>query len=188
MRDLEIRGAGNLLGTRQSGHIAAIGFDMYCRLLRESVERLSGKRPVAGLENTSLRADFLCLSETDFAAGNTELVPAFIPASYMEEPKLRIMAYRSLAELRNPQELDLLAAGWRDRFGPLPEVIENLLVCTRLKLAAAQARIQTIEIRARQLRLTRNGKAIQIEGKFPRLRAVRDRDCLQEALKLVLSL
>lgn len=188
MRDLEIRGAGNLLGTRQSGHIAAIGFDMYCRLLRESVERLSGKRPVTGLENTSLRADFLCLSQTDFAASKAGLVAAFIPASYMEEPKLRIMAYRSLAELRNPEELDLLATGWRDRFGHPPEAIENLLVCTRLKLAAARVRIQTIEIRARQLRLTRNGKSIQIEGKFPRLRSRLDRDCLKEALALVVAL
>jgi transcription-repair coupling factor (superfamily II helicase) len=188
MRDLEIRGAGNLLGTRQSGHIAAIGFDLYCRLLRESVERLSGKRPIIGLQDTSLRADFLCFSEAEFSRAPTGRVAAFIPATYMAEPKLRIMAYRSLAELHDEKELASLISGWRDRFGIPPEAVENLLNCTRLKLACACIRIQAIEIHARQLRLKRGGRPIQIDGKFPRLRSHHERDCLEEARGIVASL
>ncbi len=185
MRDLEIRGAGNLLGIKQSGHIAAVGFDMYCKLLRESVDHLAGRRATPPLAATALYADFLSLSETTFTRGDCGLVPAFIPASYMAEARLRIAAYRSLAELRNIAELSLLAEGWRDRFGRPPEAVENLLTATELKLVAAAARIQNVEIRKRQLRLTRNGKPVQIEGKFPRLTAHKDRDCLKEALDLI---
>ena len=127
-------------------------------------------------------------SEAEFAGAPKGTVPAFIPTSYMDEARLRIMAYRSLAELRNLPELEILASGWRDRFGRPPEAVENLLTCTKLKLMASKSRIDDIEIRNRQLRLTRNGHPIQVDGRYPRLKARKDRDTLAEAVELVATL
>jgi transcription-repair coupling factor (superfamily II helicase) len=99
MRDLEIRGAGSILGTAQSGHIMAVGFDLYCQLLRQAVAQLKGDklRPRPDVE---VRLDFVASSESEYvAAGSEKLLPAFIPASYISDSGLRIQAYRHFAEM-----------------------------------------------------------------------------------------
>src|SRR5476651_965370 len=92
MRDLEIRGAGNLLGTAQSGHITAVGFDLYCQLLRQAVGQLKGKKGV-GLRECKLQFDFLVWQEGDV---DETRVGAFMPRSYLSESRWRIDAYRRL--------------------------------------------------------------------------------------------
>jgi transcription-repair coupling factor (superfamily II helicase) len=170
MRDLEIRGAGNLLGTRQSGHISAIGFDLYCQLLRQSVDRLQG-RAVRERVDVSVRVDFLCFSEAEIArATDPNTLGAFLPSAWLPEARLRISAYKELASLVSERDLDSLCAAWRDRFGRFPAPAEQLIEVTRLKLLAAAAAISAIEIRGQRLMLTRNGEFIMLEGRrFPRL-------------------
>ena len=168
MRDLEIRGAGNLLGTEQSGHIIAVGFDLYCKMLRRAVDSVKGQKSGGG--TATLRLDFLATEEGTFAASEN-LAAAFVPHAYMPEPKLRIEAHRRLAEASTRQELDTLRTSWRDRFGPLPQALENSLLCAAIKLEATRHRIPLVEVRGEKLMLTRGGHFILIGGRFPRLTA-----------------
>ena len=97
MRDLEIRGAGNILGTAQSGHIINIGFDLYCQLLQQAVEELQGKRPRIRAD-VPIRLDFVSTNEAEYVSSQSHLEPAFIPADYISQPQTRIQAYKKLAE------------------------------------------------------------------------------------------
>jgi transcription-repair coupling factor (superfamily II helicase) len=190
MRDLEIRGAGNLLGTKQSGHIAAVGFDLYCQLLRQSVDRLRGKTPQKRVE-CSFRSDFTAFSENEFARGSGDgpLLPCYLPAAWLDDTKLRITAYRELAEGMSEKDLDQLATRWKDRFGRLPAPAENLLNVTRLRLTGANKGVSSIEIKGQRLMLQRNGDYIMLEGRrFPRLTTIAPQDKLQESLELMRSL
>ncbi|MFP6872121.1 MAG: transcription-repair coupling factor [Verrucomicrobiales bacterium] len=184
MRDLEIRGAGNLLGTQQSGHIAAVGFDLYCKLLRQSVERLKGNNATDRAE-CSLRIDFLCNNEAAYLKAPGDTLPAFLPYSFLPDATLRINAYRQLAELENLKSLKALIREWRDRFGPPPPAVDCLLRCTELKLAASGSGIQSVEILGDKLMLTRNGEYVLIKGKFPRLQGSKPEERLKNALILV---
>ncbi|MGI9607378.1 MAG: transcription-repair coupling factor [Acidimicrobiales bacterium] len=110
MRDLEIRGAGNLLGTGQSGHIAAVGYDLYCQMVTEAVSELKGETVEQAVEL------------------NVELpVKAFLPDSYMNTEDQRLEAYRRLAAISTTAEVDDVRAEWLDRYGPLPDAAANLL-------------------------------------------------------------
>lgn len=168
MRDLEIRGAGNLLGTEQSGHIITVGFDLYCKMLRRAVDSLKGKKSGGG--TATLRLDFVATEEGAFASGG-DLAASFVPHAYMPESKMRIDAHRRLAEAASREELDKLRAAWRDRFGPLPQAVENALLCSAIKLEATRRRIPLVEVRGEKLMLTRGGNFVLIGGRFPRLTA-----------------
>jgi transcription-repair coupling factor (superfamily II helicase) len=173
MRDLEIRGAGSILGTAQSGHIMAVGFDLYCQLLKQAVAQLKGEKLRPRLE-VEVRLDFLATNEGEFlAAGPEKLVPAFIPTTYITDAVLRIQAYRNLAEITTTEHLQRLRRDWRDRFGKWPPAVDNLLLLSEIKLAAARARVSRVEVRAEKLMLTRRGDFILVGGKFPRLTSVR---------------
>lgn len=187
MRDLEIRGAGNLLGTQQSGHIAAIGFDLYCQLLKQSVSKLKGE-PSADRIDLSFHADFLCTNESHFLKDPSGSLPAFIPADYMPEAKLRITAYRELAEASRIEDLETLRENWADRFGRLPAPVEHLLTATEVKIRAGLHGCSSAEIRDGKLKLMKNGKFIQINGKFPRLIGDNEEEWLESALDWVLDL
>lgn len=187
MRDLEIRGAGNLLGTQQSGHIAAIGFDLYCQLLKQSVGKLKGES-VGDRIDLSLHIDFLCTNEAQYTKDPEGSLPAFIPGDYMPEARLRITAYRELAEASQVEELESLRENWQDRFGKLPAPAENLLICTEIKILAAQKGCSSIEVQDGKLKLMKNGKYIQINGKFPRLIGDDEEEWLESALDWVLDL
>ena len=187
MRDLEIRGAGNLLGTQQSGHIAAIGFDLYCQLLKQSVSKLKGE-PSADRVEISLHIDFVCTNEAHFQKDPEGNLQAFIPAAYMPEARLRITAYRELAEASLPADLDALRENWKDRFGHLPASAENLLRVTEIRIRAARKGCSVLEIQDQKLKLTKNGKYIQINGKFPRLIGDNEEEWLESALDWILDL
>lgn len=185
MRDLEIRGAGNLLGTQQSGHIVAVGFDLYCQMLKASVNRISGKRSTGRIE-VVLSLDFVALSEAAWLDEPEKRLPAFIPQSFIAEAPQRIAAYRQIAEVVTQKELAELIRHWRDRYGVFPAAVENLLRCTELKLNAHRAGVSAVEVKDQKLMLTRKGEYIQIGGKFPRLDARKPlEDQLAEAVTLV---
>ena len=119
MRDLEIRGAGNLLGTQQSGHIAAIGYELYCQLLENAVRQLTHQPPKISLEV------------------DVELpVEAFLPVEYVPDMRHRIDIYRRISRLTDVTQLDDLREELADRFGPLPETVERLLAIGELKIDA----------------------------------------------------
>ena len=168
MRDLEIRGAGNLLGTEQSGHIAAVGFDLYCQMLKQAVNKSQGRRGRRPID-VAVRADFLCLSESAYHGAMFGTEPAFIPGTYIEDGKLRIQAYRALAEVSSRKELEELEKTWQDQFGKVPRAITNLLQCAAIRLAAAHHEIASVEIKERKLMLQRGNSYIMVNGKFPRL-------------------
>ncbi len=186
MKDLEIRGAGNLLGTKQSGHISQIGFELYCQLLRQSVERLKGRKDATRGE-TSFKADFICFSETAYAREDPKLIlPAFLPAAWLEETKVRITAYREISEAGTEKSLAALEASWRDRFGRIPEAAARLIEITRIKCLAAAEGIASVEINGQRLMLHRNGDYILLEGRrFPRLQSASPQGKLTEAATLL---
>jgi len=179
MRDLEIRGAGNLLGPEQSGHITAVGFELYCRLLKHSVGKLKGE--TAPLEiAVKIRLDFLATNQQD--AG------ACLPASYIAEPQHRIEMYRKLAQAQDAKALGELKKELRDRFGPLPEAAELALKVADLKLAAAAKGLTMIEVKENKLMLARHEDYVMLKGKFPRLREKTAMARLKEIKKDVLAL
>ena len=121
MRDLEIRGAGDLLGAEQSGHVAALGFELYVELLGEAVAELSGqRRPVARPVRVDARVD------------------AYVPASYIGSEALKIDLHRRLALTDDEDELRELQIATQDRYGPLPEPVENLFAIQEAKLKLAR--------------------------------------------------
>ncbi|MFZ5595736.1 MAG: transcription-repair coupling factor [Bacillota bacterium] len=127
MRDLEIRGAGNLLGAEQHGHIDAVGFDLYCRLLEEAVREARGEEQ-AGPVEASIEVP----------------VEAYIPEQYMPDPNQRVEIYRRMAGLLDEPSLDDLAGELADRFGPVPLPVERLLRVARIKALASALRIKNI--------------------------------------------
>lgn len=185
MRDLEIRGAGNLLGTQQSGHIAAIGFELYCQLLQQSIAQINGKALSARIE-TSFRADFLVMSETRLLSLDARsFIGAFIPKSYISDPGLRISAYKELACAQSIKELSQIQKCWIDRFGKIPTSVGHLLTMHKIRIIAAKNNISAVEISEQKLKLTRNDAPIMINGRFPRLESTKPSDKLNEALSML---
>jgi len=188
MRDLEIRGAGSILGTAQSGHIMAVGFDLYCQLLKQAVAQLKGEKARARIE-VEIRLDFVATNEAEFIqAGPETRVPAFIPTSYVTDPTLRIQAYRNLAGVTTREQLDRLRKEWRDRFGKFPTAVDNLLLLNEIRLSAARAGLTRVEVREAKLMLTRRGDFILVGGKFPRISTDRIERQLGEVLDLIRKL
>jgi transcription-repair coupling factor (superfamily II helicase) len=200
MRDLEIRGAGNLLGTAQSGQIAAVGFDLYCRMLRQAVARMKGESPGSGeldLGNQALlRLDFVAMTPEELSRSNPtpeggakiSRCGAFIPSVYLPESRLRIEAHRSLAAAPDVAALELIAASWRDRFGPLPQEISHLFLAERIRREAAAKGITKVETRGERLMLTRGGNFLLIGHRFPRLTASKAASKLSEILRFLEAL
>ncbi len=142
MRDMEIRGAGEILGARQHGHIAAVGFDLYCRLLSNAIEhartktqKREGHSPADG---SAPAAPMLASPLIDLP------IRAHIPEDYVPESALRLRLYRRLADVTTSAQVDELARELEDRFGAPPEEVQNLLYLLRLKVAALQAHIASI--------------------------------------------
>ena len=188
MRDLEIRGAGSILGTAQSGHIMAVGFDLYCQLLKQAVAQRKGEKLRLRLE-VDLRLDFVATNEAEFVhLGPKICVSAFIPTSFIGEATLRIQAYRRIAEITTRDQAERLKRDWRDRFGQFPPAVDNLFLLTEIKLAAAEAGISRVEVREGKLMLTRRGDFILVGGKFPRLVAGRIEQRLREIQELIKKL
>jgi len=132
MRDLEIRGSGNLLGTGQSGHVASVGYDLYCQLVNEEVSALKGE-PMESLQEISIELP----------------VAAQIPHSYISKEDLRLEAYRRLAICKSLEDVSEIQSEWIDRFGAIPFAAKNLLSVAKLRCEARKLGI--VEIAGRTL-------------------------------------
>jgi transcription-repair coupling factor (superfamily II helicase) len=132
MKDLEIRGAGNLLGTEQSGHIAAVGFELYCQLLAEAVEELKAAR-VGGEGEKALRPKCLPLPPVDLP------LSAYIPESYVSDLGIRLNLYQRMARVSEEAEIDNIGQEFQERFGRPPLPAANLLYILRIRILAQKA-------------------------------------------------
>ena len=140
MRDLEIRGSGDLLGTRQSGYIASVGFHLYTRLLADAVNAIKkddgGPTGTEELSDQILRP--LVKIDLPLAVG--------IPEDYIQDRSVRLALYRRAAAVTGSVEIKELRDEFRDRFGPLPETVKNLLLPLKLKVLGEKAGIESIFI------------------------------------------
>lgn len=147
MRDLEIRGSGDILGTQQSGYIAAVGFHLYTRLLADAVNRFNKDK-----------SDYQGKRELPFQilrpAVQIDLpLPVGIPEEYIQDRSVRLSLYRRAASILNSEQIEQLNKEFADRFGPLPETVENLLLQLGIKLLAESAGLEGISILNEQLNL-----------------------------------
>ena len=142
MRDLELRGAGDLLGDEQSGHVAAVGFELYVSLLDDAIEQLraSGDGDREGAEEAPVRLDV----EVD----------AYLPADYIPFEAAKIDVHRRVAGARKPGELRAIRDELRDRFGPVPDPVENLFALQRARIELGTAGARTAEVRGGRLSIT----------------------------------
>jgi transcription-repair coupling factor (superfamily II helicase) len=155
MRDLEIRGAGNLLGANQSGHIAAVGYDLYVQMVTEAVAELKGEPK---REPAEIKLDVP--------------IDAFLPADYVAREDLRIEAYRRLAGVSTHAEVDDIALEWADRFGPVPPAAEALLRVGHLRAECARIGIREVAVARGVARLTpaklMTSQTIRLQRKWPK--------------------
>jgi transcription-repair coupling factor (superfamily II helicase) len=215
MRDLELRGAGNLLGAEQSGHIVGVGFELYCQLLRQSVARLKGEKAAAAIR-ASVKFDFVFVGEgasppagaagsrgrhedsytairdaEHDASGAVEVarIQARIPASYLAETRLRIDFYRKLALADTPTRLREIEADLRDRFGKFGDDVRALLLVTEIRIRAEQKGILSVETESSRLKCLRNSGRrddwVQMGTRFPRLTASRPLLRLREIISFL---
>jgi transcription-repair coupling factor (superfamily II helicase) len=141
MRDLEIRGAGNLLGDEQSGHVAAVGFELYCQMLEDAAEALrTGVEELPEEPREPVRID------VD--------VDAYVPSEYIPFEAAKIDVHRRVAAAREPGELRALREELEDRFGPLPGSVANLLDLQRVRITLGDAGVRSVEFRAGRLRVS----------------------------------
>ncbi len=129
MRDLEIRGAGNLLGADQSGHIAAVGYDLYVRMVAEAVAELKGETPS---EPAEIKLDLA--------------VDANLPPDYVAREDLRLEAYRRLATVSSLEEVEDIRSEWEDRYGPLPRPAAALLAVGRLRAECVRTGVREVTV------------------------------------------
>jgi len=192
MRDLELRGAGNLLGAEQSGHIVGVGFELYCQLLRQSVARLKGDKHAAAVranvkldfvfvgegvasERAQAVDSFTALRQAERAEGTIDQVQARLPSTYVSETRLRIDFYRKLALAENPAQVKALEGELKDRFGKFGDEVRALLLVTEIRVRAEQKGLLTVESDGARLKCLRNSGRhddfIQLSHRFPRLTA-----------------
>jgi transcription-repair coupling factor (superfamily II helicase) len=149
LKDLEIRGAGNLLGAEQSGHAQAVGFDLYLRWLEETVRSLRGQGTAEQPAPPEVVLDR----------------PAHLPDTYVPDDDVKLDLYRRLARAATSGEIDGLRDELRERFGPLPPMVETLLDMTRLRVMGAALGLQNVLVRGEEARLTfRPGTAPRLAG------------------------
>ena len=153
MRDLEIRGAGNLLGAEQHGHMQSVGYDLYCKMLNEAVKELKGTAKVEDRYETVLDL------ETD----------AYIPNSYIKNEAQKLDIYKRIASLENAEECEDMLEELTDRFGDVPKAVENLLEIARLKAQAHGLYITEVSGNPNRLKLTMYEKANIVVTKIPKL-------------------
>jgi transcription-repair coupling factor (superfamily II helicase) len=184
MYDLEIRGAGEFLGSRQHGHIAAVGFDLYTRMLTYAVEKLkkemaAGHRPSEQQEGTEPVPKFLVEKKEPLRESTvpyleeplgkaiqiTLPLPAFLPEDYAGDADLRLQLYRRLARLCSEKEIAEMQHELEDRFGPLPEAATLLLYQLRLKALALAAGVESIATDSDQV-VVRYGQLSQTDRQY----------------------
>lgn len=153
MRDLEIRGAGNLLGARQHGHMEAVGYDLYCKMLNEALQRLKGET----------------VEEEEYETSVDIKVDAFIPVSYIKNELQKLDVYKRIAEIETEEEKTDMVDELLDRFGEPPASVMNLLSIALLKQKAHRAYITDIVSKDKDIRFVMYPKAKIAAEKIPAL-------------------
>lgn len=144
MRDLEIRGAGNLLGSEQHGHMEAVGYDLYCKLLNESVKEIKGEATIHEGFETAIDLD----------------VDAFIPDRYIRNEAQKLDIYKRIAAISNEEEYDDMLEELMDRFGELPKSVQNLLTIARLKSVAHEIYVTDLTQKGDEIKFVLYEKAM----------------------------
>lgn len=187
MRDLELRGAGNILGMKQSGHIAGVGFELYCQLLRQSIAGLKGENPIK-IFRAEIRLDFVrfsnlpesgakdmrneyqILKDEKNAAHLGDVIVATLPADYISDVRVRIDTFRRLAMAGTPDEVRVVEESMEDRFGKLPPEARAFCMIAELRCVAEAHGIVELETEAGTIRARRRrGDFVKIGVNFPRL-------------------
>ena len=153
MRDLEIRGAGNLLGAEQHGHMEAVGYDLYCKMLNEAVKQLKGEME----------------EEETFTTTMDLNVDAFIPASYIPNEYQKLDVYKRIAAIENREEMEDMTEELIDRFGDIPKKVEKLLEVAALKAQAHQLYVTAVEQKGEVYTFTMYEKAKVHPERIPKL-------------------
>ncbi|MGA0333458.1 MAG: transcription-repair coupling factor [Kiritimatiellia bacterium] len=184
LRDLEIRGAGNILGPQQSGHIASVGFELYCQLLEASIRKLK-RLPPERLVDVKVRIDFLQLRPEEPLRENA----CFLPVDYMEDEALRVEIYRRISALPTLEKVETLSREIQDRFGRHPVAVQNLLQVARIRVAAADLRLREVDVQNDKVLLRfPDGTLLQPDHRFPRLRRSSPTEKLDELFNLLREL
>lgn len=153
MRDLEIRGAGNLLGSKQHGHMEAVGYDLYCKMLNEAVKDLKGETKEEDNYDTVVDMD----------------IDAFIPATYIKSEFQKLDIYKRIADISSEEEFLDMQEELLDRFGDMPRAVNNLLNIAFLKSFAHQAFVTKLDHKGKKVKLTMYGQAPLDVTKIPAL-------------------
>jgi transcription-repair coupling factor (superfamily II helicase) len=156
MRDLEIRGAGNLLGVAQSGFIGAVGFETYAQLLAEAIAERKGAQPLVDVREAVIDVK----------------LDAFVPSDYIPQVSQKIAVYQQLASARTLQDVEEVVASVRDRFGPLPGPFENLAEITRLRVLALHASVTRVVINEQRLTLGVGSGFVLDPAAIPKLQSI----------------
>lgn len=154
LRDMEIRGVGNILGAEQHGHMVSVGFDLYCKLLEEAVAELKG-------QSVTTEAD----TQIDLN------ITAFLPETYVADSEQRLVEYKRLSDVKNERELSLLLEEWKDRFGNPPQEALQLVAVVKLRLLASKAAVSAIKPEAQGIRLSvgfRLQQWLPIQARLPK--------------------
>lgn len=177
MRDLELRGAGNLLGARQSGHVSGVGFELYCHLLQESVAKLQGQAPKQ--RPVEIKLDFIHAGVGSFGARtaqsqNAARNRADLPHSYISEPSIRIELYRRLSACADCNAVEAIQREMTDRFGMPPTAVHILIEVTKVRILAQRAHVMRVLHQDGKLMCSRPGPQntesfIKSGSRFPRL-------------------
>ena len=192
LQDLELRGSGNLLGEKQSGHIAAVGFDLYCKLLQQSVAQLKGNPEFTF--RASLKIDFIRNGDPSTELGETASTPiryAYIPNDYLSEAQLRIDFYRKLAMANRLSELEEIEQELKDRFGKVPEPVQDLGQLTRLRVLCQEKGFRELLVESSIIKATwarpleHQGTYWMIGNRFPRLSKKTPKEQLKELLRKI---
>ena len=195
LHDLELRGSGNLLGEKQSGHIANVGFDLYCKLLQQSIAQLKGKTEFTF--RSSLKIDFIRngdpLADDEQMTG-TQVRYAYLPNTYISEAQLRIDFYRKLAMANELSEVEGIEQELKDRFGKVPEPAQDLCKLTQLRVLCQEKGFRELLVETSIVKATwarpseQQGTYWMIGNRFPRLTKKKPKEQLKELLKKIAQL
>ena len=205
MKDLELRGAGNLIGSEQSGEIAGVGFDLYCQLLRQSIARLKGEKTASHVR-AEVRLDFIdrglgggrsrptgearfeVFRKESLDQGRIQNVAAEIPAAYIPESRIRVDLYRRLGLVSTRAEMEQIEKEIADRFGRMPEPVKVLLEVTKIRVEAEYHDIASVSSEGPLLRLKKTdkeGSYVKTGSRFPRLTRKKPLSRLSEILSVI---
>jgi len=184
LRDLEIRGSGNLIGTEQSGYINAVGFELYCHYLKMAAAEMKGEK-LLNIEECELSLDFVVFGK--ISGGNSTKMESLIPTEYIESEKLRYQFYRKIALAGDEKAIEELSSELDDRFGRIPKELKNLLELQRLKISILGAGYDRVRTAGPELEIydSKRKRYLMVGGRQPKLAEISPSKKLDEIFKII---